>query len=154
MAILKVNKPMELKPYVGKEIGTTDWIPVPQSQINMFADATDDHQWIHVDVERAKRESPFKGPIAHGYWTLSQMPNIVGKVVDVTGVKMAVNYGLNKVRFPNPVHVGKRIRGKVVLSELKELGQGNVEAQFTVTVEVEGVEKPACIAETLSRFYV
>jgi len=123
MAVLKFDTPAALAGHVGKEIGTTDWVLVTQKEINLFADATGDHQWIHVDVERAKKESPFKGPIAHGYFTLSKMPELIGKVLSVGGSKLTVNYGLNKVRFPSPVPVGKKIRAKVTLAGVKDLGK-------------------------------
>jgi acyl dehydratase len=154
MAVLKLDTPAALAGYVGKDIGTTDWVPVTQNEINLFADATGDHQWIHVDVERAKKESPFKGPIAHGYFTISKMPELIHKVLDVGGSKLTVNYGLNKVRFPAPVPVGKQIRAKVSVKAVKDLGQGNQEVEFTATVEVEGSEKPACVAEVVYRYYV
>ncbi len=154
MPVVKLDKPAALAGYVGKEIGTTDWVPVTQKEINLFADATGDHQWIHVDVERAKKESPFKGPIAHGYFTLSKMPELIGKVLAVGGSKLTVNYGLNKVRFPSPVPVGKKIRAKVGVKSVKDLGQGNQEVEFAVTVEVEGSDKPACVAEVVYRYYI
>ncbi len=154
MPVVKLDKPAALAGYVGKEIGTTDWVPVTQKEINLFADATGDHQWIHVDVERAKKESPFKGPIAHGYFTLSKMPELIHKVLAVGGSKLTVNYGLNKVRFPSPVPVGKKIRAKVGVKSVKDLGQGNQEVEFAVTVEVEGSDKPACVAEVVYRYYV
>ncbi len=154
MAVLKLDTPAALAGHVGTEIGVTDWILVTQKEINLFADATGDHQWIHVDVERAKKESPFKGPIAHGYFTLSKMPELIGKVLSVGGSKLTVNYGLNKVRFPSPVPVGKKIRAKVALAGVKDLGKGNQEVEFTVTVEVEGSDKPACVAEVVYRYYV
>ncbi len=154
MVVLKLDTPAALAGYVGKELGITDWVLITQKEINLFADATGDHQWIHVDVERAKKESPFKGPIAHGYFTLSKMPELIGKVLSVGGSKLTVNYGLNKVRFPSPVPVGKKIRAKVALAGVKDLGKGNQEVEFTVTVEVEGSDKPACVAEVVYRYYV
>jgi acyl dehydratase len=154
MPVVKLAKPADLAKYVGKELGTTDWMLVTQKEINLFADATGDHQWIHVDVERAKKESPFKGPIAHGYFTLSKIPEIVHKVLDVGGSKLTVNYGLNKVRFPSPVPIGKKIRAKVGVTAVKDLGEGNQEVELNVTIEVEGSPKPACVAEVVFRYYI
>jgi acyl dehydratase len=153
MPVVKLDKPAALAGYVGKELGTTDWMLVTQKEINLFADATGDHQWIHVDVERAKKESPFKGPIAHGYFTLSKVPESIHKVLEITGSKLTVNYGLNKVRFPSPVPVGKKIRAKVSVIAAKDIGEGNQEVEFNVTFEVEGSPKPACVAEIVFRFY-
>ncbi len=153
MPVVKLDKPAALAGYVGKELGTTDWMLVTQKEINLFADATGDHQWIHVDVERAKKESPFKGPIAHGYFTLSKVPESIRKVLEITGSKLTVNYGLNKVRFPSPVPVGKKIRAKVSVIAAKDIGEGNQEVEFNVTFEVEGSPKPACVAEIVFRFY-
>jgi acyl dehydratase len=143
----------ELKTYVGKEIGVSNWCEVTQDMINTFADATGDHQWIHVDVERAKKESPYGGPIAHGFLTLSLTPKLVWDVYKVDGVKMGVNYGVNRVRFPAPVPAGSRIRARVKLLELQEI-EGGAQAVTQVTFEHEGHEKPVCVAETVSRWYV
>jgi acyl dehydratase len=143
----------ELKTYVGKEIGVSDWCEVTQDMINTFADATGDHQWIHVDIERAKKESPYGGPIAHGFLTLSLTPRLVWDVYKVDGVKMGVNYGVNRVRFPAPVPAGSRIRARVKLLELQEI-EGGAQGVTQVTFEHEGHEKPVCVAETVSRWYV
>ncbi|HEY7490379.1 MAG TPA: MaoC family dehydratase [Candidatus Tectomicrobia bacterium] len=143
----------ELKTYVGKEIGVSNWCEVTQAMINTFADATGDHQWIHVDVERAQKESPYGGPIAHGFLTLSLTPKLVWDVYKVDGVKMGVNYGVNRVRFPAPVPAGSRIRARVKLLELQEI-EGGAQAVTQVTFEHEGHEKPVCVAETVSRWYV
>lgn len=152
MAKLNLENPAALTAYIGKEIGVSDWVEVTQPKINAFADSTGDHQWIHVDVERAKKESPFKGPIAHGYWTLSAISDLMFQIISVKS-KLIVNYGLNKVRFPNPVHIGKRIRAKALCKAVKDIGQGGFEVEFTVTVEVEGAEKPGCVAEVVFRYY-
>lgn len=141
----------ELLKAVGEELGTSDWLQIDQDQVNLFADATGDHQWIHVDTERAK-DGPFGGTIAHGYLTLSLLPVLVQQVYRVDGVKMAINYGLNKVRFPSPVPVGSRVRGTSALSSAQEV-QGGVQAELTTTIEIEGADKPACVAQTLVRFY-
>ena len=146
----------ELQGQLGQETHVSDWLPVEQPRINQFADATGDHQWIHVDVERARRESPFKGPIAHGYLTLSLIPLLTqpaGKDQPrYPGVKLAVNYGLNKVRFPAPVKAGSRVRSRTRLKEVSEV-PGGLQMVREVTVEVDGGDKPACVAETVSRLY-
>lgn len=118
----------------------------------MFADATHDHQWIHVNPERARRESPFGGPIAHGYYTLSLAPYLLGNVMDVEGMKMGVNYGLNKLRFTSPVPIPSRVRLRATLAEIEEI-KGGVQATFNLQFEVEGKEKPACVAEAVYRYY-
>jgi acyl dehydratase len=143
----------ELRTYVGKEIGVSNWCEVSQEMINAFADATGDHQWIHVDVARAKQESPYGGPIAHGFLTLSLTPKLMWEVYKVDGVKMGVNYGVNKVRFPAPVPAGSRVRAHVKLLELQEI-EGGAQAITQVTFEREGNDKPVCVAETVSRWYV
>ena len=133
-------------------LGPGPWHEVSQRQIDQFADATGDHQWIHVDVERARKESPFGGPIAHGYLTLSMGPRLVPQVVAVTGISMGVNYGCNKVRFPSPVPVGSKLRAGVEMLEVEDV-QGGVQATMKITYEVEGAPKPACVAEILTRYY-
>ncbi|SRR5688572_1401428 len=143
----------ELRTYVGKEIGVSNWCEVSQEMINAFADATGDHQWIHVDVARARQESPYGGPIAHGFLTLSLTPKLLWEVYKVDGVKMGVNYGVNKVRFPAPVPAGSRVRAHVKLLELQEI-EGGAQAITQVTFEREGNDKPVCVAETVSRWYV
>ena len=143
----------ELRTYVGKEIGVSNWCEVSQEMINAFADATGDHQWIHVDVARARQDSPYGGPIAHGFLTLSLTPKLMWEVYKVDGVKMGVNYGVNKVRFPAPVPAGSRVRAHVKLLELQEI-EGGAQAITQVTFEREGNDKPVCVAETVSRWYV
>lgn len=142
----------ELKRMVGQEMGVSDWHPVTQQAINLFADATLDHQWIHIDVERAKRESPFGGPIAHGYYTLSLAPYLLANVFDVKEKKMGVNYGLNKLRFTAPVLVPSRVRVRAALAQMEEI-KGGVQATFNLQFEVEGKDKPACVAEAIYRYY-
>lgn len=144
----------ELKDMKGQEIGVSDWHLVTQQEIDTFADATHDHQWIHVDPERAKKESPFGGPIAHGYYTLSLAPYLVEQVLAVTGIRMGVNYGLNKLRFTGPVRIGKKVRAKVALADFEEIA-GGAGAQVTLglTFEVDGEAKPACVAEVIYRYY-
>jgi acyl dehydratase len=145
----------ELREYIGKEINVSPWVEMTQERVNQFADATGDHQYIHVDPERAK-DTFFGGTIAHGYLTLSMVygagEDSDGIKVDLGG-KLAVNYGLNRVRFPSPVPVGKRVRQRVVLASVEEIGEQAVQMTHTRTVEVEGSDKPACVAETLSRIY-
>ena len=138
---------------VGQALGHSDWLTITQERVNTFADATDDHQWIHVDPERAKAESPFGGPIAHGYLTLSLGPVLAPQIMRVDGIKMGVNYGCEKVRFPSPVRVGSRIRGVGQLLAAERTKDGGVQATIRVTVEVEGSDKPACVADTLSRYF-
>ncbi|MHA1146221.1 MAG: MaoC family dehydratase [Candidatus Helarchaeota archaeon] len=152
MAKLVLKNISELNQYLGKEIGVSDWHLVTQNEINLFADATGDHQWIHVNVERAKKESPYGGPIAHGYYTLSLAPVLMSQILEIQEKKMGINYGTEKVRFPAPVPIGKKIRMKSVLSSLKEV-KGGVQANFQLTFEVEGQEKPACVAEVVYRYY-
>lgn len=142
----------EIKSLVGQELGTSDWHLVTQADVNGFADVTRDHQWIHIDVERAKKESPYGTTIAHGYMTLSLVPYLMGQVWRVKGVKMGVNYGLNKLRFPSPVPVGKKVRAKAKLLGVEDV-KGGAQVAVEVTIEVEGSEKPAAVAETLSRYY-
>ncbi|MHA1371507.1 MAG: MaoC family dehydratase [Promethearchaeota archaeon] len=154
MTRLKLSTPTKFKDFIGKEIGYSDYIEVTQEKINLFADATGDHQWIHVDVERAKRESPYGGPIAHGYYTLSIIPELLNKVIEVDGVKLSINYGLNKVRFPAPVPVGSKVRAKFSIANVKDLDQGNIEVEFLAHVEVENAKKPSCVASVIYRYYV
>jgi acyl dehydratase len=142
----------ELPGLVGQELGTSDWREVNQEAVNLFAEATGDHQWIHVDVERANKESPFGGPIAHGYLTLSLLVVLLAQVLEISDSAMAVNYGLNKLRFPAPVPVGSRIRAAAVLKEVSEIA-GGLQYILTVTVSRDGSEKPVCIAEPVYRVY-
>jgi acyl dehydratase len=142
----------EIKAHVGKELGVSDWLLVTQETIDQFAEVTGDHQWIHVDVERAK-QSPFGGTIAHGYFTLSLAPRFSYDMFTFEGFAFAVNYGLNRVRFPAPMPVGAKVRMRATLAAVDEIPGG---AQITteVTFEREGGEKPVCVAETLARVYV
>jgi acyl dehydratase len=143
----------ELKAAEGEILGTSDWYEVTQADVNAFADVTGDHQWIHVDVERANAESPFGGPIAHGYLTLSLAPSMVPQVVQVHGFSMAVNYGAGKVRFPSPVPVGSKLRAGVELTGVEDV-KGGVQVEMRLTFEVEGAAKPSCVAEVLYRYFV
>lgn len=137
---------------LGQEIGLSDWMLIDQERVNVFAKVTGDEQWIHVDVERAKRESPFGGPIAHGYLTLSLLAKFAGECVQVEGIKLAVNYGLNKVRFTSPVKVDSRVRARFVLVQVDDIA-GGAQVVWKVTIEIEGQEKPACAAEMVVRWY-
>ena len=141
-----------LKGAVGQHLGYSEWMEVTQDQVNRFADATGDHQWIHVDVERAKA-GPFGGPIAHGYLTLSLAPVLLPQIYRATGFGMGVNYGCNKVRFPSPVPVGSKLRMGGVIDQVEEI-PGGAQVTMTVTFEVEGAPKPSCVAEVIYRNYV
>ena len=142
----------ELPGLVGTELGTSEWYEVTQEHVNLFADATGDHQWIHVDPERATRESPFGGPIAHGYLTLSLLVPLFGGVLRVTDTVMGVNYGLNKVRFPSPVPVGSKVRLTATLKNIEDIAGGK-QLTFSCVIEREGGDKPVCIAEPVFRYY-
>jgi acyl dehydratase len=135
----------------GTQLGPTDWLEVTQDRVNLFADATDDHQWIHVDPERAAN-GPFGGTIAHGLLTLSLLPHLTHQMYTVDNVAMAINYGYNKVRFITPVRVGAKIRARAEISKVDKL-DGAVQATVTTTVEIEGSEKPAAVAESIARFF-
>lgn len=142
----------ELKSLVGQEIAVSDWVQISQERVNQFAEATGDYQWIHLDVERCKRESPFGGPIAHGYLTLSLLPMLMQNSVRMTDVRMGVNYGLNKVRFPAPVPVGSKVRSRTTVLSVEDI-EGGAQVTWLVTVEREGGDKPVCVAESISRRY-
>lgn len=143
--------PNELLQSVGKQLGHSEWLLIDQERINLFADATGDHQWIHVDPIKAK-DGPFGACIAHGYLTLSLVNLFLPQIVDVQGIKMGVNVGCGKIRFPMPVKVGSRVRGSGELVEASE-EKGGVQAVIRVTVEIEGSEKPACVVDTISRYF-
>jgi acyl dehydratase len=141
----------DVRAAVGTTLGTSDWIEITQQMVDRFADATGDHQWIHVDVERATKESPYGGPIAHGYLTLSLSNLVMPQVVEVRGASLGVNYGTGRVRFPAPVPVGSRVRGTAELVACDEIPRG-IQTTIVVTIEVEGGTKPACVVESLSRW--
>jgi acyl dehydratase len=141
----------ELNGMKGQEIGVTDWHPVTQEEINKFAAATHDHQWIHVDPERAAA-GPFGGTIAHGYLTLSLASSFIEELLQVDGIAMAINYGLNRVRFPAPVPVGSRVRAGAEVTSVDEVQSGVLQCVVTLTFEREGGDKPVCVAESVSRF--
>lgn len=142
----------KLGDHLGREVAVSPWLEVTQERINQFAEATEDRQWIHVDPERAARESPFKQTIAHGFLTLSLLSELARLAMTVGGLKMGINYGLNRVRFISPVPAGSRIRGRFALDELEEI-KGGVQAVWSVTVEREGGTKPCCAAQWLVRYY-
>ncbi|MEU6223556.1 MaoC family dehydratase [Streptomyces sp. NPDC047042] len=148
---ITVNGIDELKKLTGSDLGTSEWIEVTQERINTFADATGDHQWIHVDPEKAA-EGPFGAPIAHGYLTLSLFIPLFTELLDVQGVTTKVNYGLNKVRFPSPVKVGSKIRLVGKLADVEDV-PGGVQITVDGTIEIEGAPKPAAVLQSLSRFY-
>ena len=142
----------DAKSRTGQEIGVSDWLLIEQERVDSFARVTGDQQWIHVDVERAKRESPFGGPIAHGYLTLSLLAKFALECIEVEGVRLAVNYGLNRVRFAAPVKVGSRVRARFVLGAVDDI-PGGAQMLWQATVEIEGGDKPACVAEMVTRWY-
>ena len=152
MPVTQFESIAALRDHVGQEVAISDWLAVSQDRINQFAEATEDRQWIHVDPERAARESPFKETIAHGFLTLSLLSELGKRAMSVAGVRMGLNYGLNRVRFVSPVPAGSRIRGRFTLATVKEI-DGGVEATWKVTVERDGGEKPCCVAEWLVRYY-
>ena len=149
--MLTLNGIDDIKARVGQELGVSDWLEVTQEAIDQFADATGDHQFIHVDVERAK-QTPFGGTIAHGYFTLSLAPRFSGEIFRLENVAFALNYGNNKVRFPAPLKVGSKVRMRLTLANVEDV-PGGVQITNTCTFEVEGGEKPVCVAETLTRVF-
>ena len=141
-----------LRDHIGREIATSDWSTITQERISQFADATGDHQWIHVDTERAAKESPSKTTIAHGFLTLSLLSALLRNAVQFTGLRMAINYGLNRVRFVSPVPAGSRVRAHIVCGGVEAVADG-FQVSWEITVEREGESKPACVAEWLVRYY-
>lgn len=153
MAPRIINGPDEMKSLVGQHLGYSEWMEITQERVNLFADATGDHQWIHVNPERAAKESPFGGPIAHGYLTLSLAPVLLPQVATNTGFSMGVNYGCNKVRFMSPVPVGAKLRLGAELQQVDEIN-GGLQVTYSLTFECEGAAKPSCVAEVIYRMYV
>ena len=147
-----IAHPKDLLTMIGEDLGSSPWLDVTQERINVFADATDDHQWIHVDVERAK-EGPFGGPIAHGYLTLSLLIPLWTEILVIEEIDMAVNYGLNKVRFPAPVPAGSRVQVSATLADAEEVAGGGIQATIDAVMRAEGIEKPVCIAQMVHRYY-
>jgi acyl dehydratase len=152
MPLTQIESIAALRDHVGREVAVSDWLAVSQERINQFAESTEDRQWIHVDPERAARESPFKETIAHGFLTLSLLSELGKRAMSVGGVRMGINYGLNRVRFVSPVPAGSRIRARFTLALVDDI-RGGVQATWNVTVEREGGEKPSCVAEWLVRYY-
>ena len=142
-----------LKRRIGTDLGTSDWIEVTQARINAFAEATGDHQWIHVDVDRAKSDSPFKGPIAHGYLTIALVPALLPRLLHVGGVSQIVNYGIDKLRLPAPVPAGSRVRLSASIKNVRDLPAGGARVTFGLSFEVEGGTKPACVAEAVYVYF-
>ena len=151
MAARIINGLDELRTLVGEHVGYSEWLEITQDRVNAFAEATGDHQWIHVDVERAK-QGPFGGPIAHGYLTLSLGPMLGDQVWVVTGIAMGVNYGIDKLRFPSPVPVGSKLRLGAKVLEVTDIA-GGAQLKMEYTFEVDGAAKPSCVAECLFRLY-
>jgi acyl dehydratase len=154
MPLRIINGIEELKTLIGQEVAASDWLEITQSRINDFADATEDHQWIHIDVERAKTDSPFHSTIAHGFLTLSMLPHLAAQAFKVEGdFKMGINYGLNRLRFVSPVPAGSRVRARFTLQQVEDVA-GGVQLTWSVTCEIEGGAKPALVAEWLVRYYL
>jgi acyl dehydratase len=152
VAATVLNGPDEVRAHLGHHLGFSEWITVEQDRVNLFADATGDHQWIHIDVDRAA-QGPFGAPIAHGYLTLSLSNFFLPQIVEVQGFSAGVNYGVDKVRFPSPVKVGSRVRAGAELTAVSDV-TGGLQTTIVITIEVEGSAKPACVIESLSRWLV
>jgi acyl dehydratase len=152
MPVTQIESITRLRELVGQEVAVSEWLDVSQARINQFAEVTEDRQWIHTDPKRAARDSPFKQTIAHGFLTLSLLSELLKRAMFVNGVRMGINYGLNRVRFVSPVPAGANIRGRFTLAAVKDFS-GGVEANWTVVVEREGSEKLCCVAEWLVRYY-
>jgi len=154
MTAVTLENPRLLKEFVGREVCVTDWLEVPQHTITRFAEITNDSQWIHVDRDRAAKESPYGTTIAHGFLTLSLLSHFLGRAIRIqSGVRMSVNYGLNRVRFPAPVQAGSKIRARVAVGAVKELSDCT-DVTYAITVEAEDGEKPCCVAEWVVRYYI
>ncbi len=153
MAKREFSHPSEMTKHVGEEIGVSDWVEITQERINLFADATGDHQWIHVDVERAKKDMPGGKTIAHGFLTLSLIPMLNSEISHINNVRNGINYGCNKVRFTSPVQAGSKVRARAKLIAADPMDKGGVRLTNQVTIEIEGQERPACVAETMSIVY-
>lgn len=153
MSKLVIPDIQSLKPLVGCELGVSDWVEISQERIDLFAEATGDRQWIHVDVERAKRESPFGGTIAHGHLTASMAPHLLSQILEVKGASMLVNPGIEKMRFRSPVHAGALLRMRATLKALRDLPGGAVRATITFRFEIEGESKPAAFGNALLVYY-
>jgi acyl dehydratase len=152
MVTTRIGSLVDLETYVGREVAVSDWFDVTQERIHLFAEATEDRQWIHIDPERATRESPFKETIAHGFLTLSLLTELGKRAMSVGDVRMGINYGLNRVRFVRPVPAGSQIRGRFTLAAVEQISDC-MQATWKVTVERKGSDKPCCVAEWLVRYY-
>ncbi len=152
MPTVKIESIAKLTEFIGREVAASEWFEISQARINLFADATEDKQWIHVDEKRAAAESPFKTAVAHGFLTVSLLAHLAETAMSVGNVKMAVNYGFNRVRFVAPVAAGSRIRARFDLLAIEEIS-GGAQAVWNVTIERENQEKPACVAEWIVRYY-
>jgi acyl dehydratase len=150
---LVIPRLQALAGFVGRELAVSEWVELTQQHIERFAEVTGDRQWIHTDAERARRESPYGTTIAHGFLTLSLLSQMMQQTVRVEGVRLAINYGLNRVRFPTPARAGSKVRARFTLQSLKDLGSG-VEAVYGVMVEAQGEAKPCCVAEWIVRYYI
>ena len=144
----------ELERLAGREVGGSAWLTITQEMVDRFADTTFDHQWIHCDVERARRESPYGGPVAHGFLTLSLIPGFRSQILTLTGVSRVINYGVNRVRFPNAVPVGARVRGLQTIKAVERTAPAAARVVSGFVVEIEGETKPACVAETVTLVFV
>jgi acyl dehydratase len=153
VSITRIDNIAALPDWVGKEVGVSDWFDVSQERINLFAEATEDRQWIHLDVERAENESPYRTTIAHGFLSLSLSSELLKRAIALGGVRLGINYGLNRVRFVSPVPAGARVRGRFTLMAIESI-IGGVEATWSVVIEQEGGEKPCCVAEWIVRYLV
>jgi acyl dehydratase len=148
----RFQSPAELESAIGKQLGKSDWLEITQKRIDQFAEATGDHQWIHVDPARAA-QGPFKKTIAHGYLTQSLVSYFLPQIVEVHGISMGINYGADRLRFPSPVPVGSKVRGSAELLEVEKQKDGSYQAKIRVTVEIEGSDRPGCVVDTISRYY-
>jgi acyl dehydratase len=148
----RFESPAELQTAIGKPLGKSDWLEITQKRIDQFAEATGDHQWIHVDPARAA-QGPFKKTIAHGYLTQSLVSHFLPQIVEVHGISMGINYGADRLRFPAPVPVGSKVRGSAELLEVEKQKDGSYQAKIRVTVEIEGSDRPGCVVDTISRYY-
>jgi acyl dehydratase len=150
--MIELSNPLSLRERIGQEVAVSEWFEITQERINQFAEATEDRQWIHVDPARAAAESPYKVTIAHGYLTLSLTPILIRRAMSFSGIRMSVNYGLNRVRFITAVPSGSRIRARFAPASVEETG-GGIQIVWNVTIEIEGADKPCCVAEWLVRYY-
>lgn len=153
MKPLKFSNLTEFKTYLGKELPKTEWYVITQRMINDFANATLDKQWIHIDEKRAEKESPFKSTIAHGFMSVAMLSKLLESLFTINSLKMGLNYGLNKVRFPNPVPVNSKLRLHASIKEIEDIANNGVKVTFTCVIEIKGVSKPACVAEFIAAFF-